>query len=65
MNDLVFVMCNLKLNDNQVKKQADDFGVVLDDFSSDDDWIIKGEKYDDSSNFDLLSVIDINTKKKW
>ena len=47
------------------KKQADDFGVVLDDFSSDDDWITKGEKYDDSSNFDLLSVIDINTKKKW
>jgi len=65
MNDLVFVMCNLKLNDNQVKKQADDFGVVLDDLSSDDDWITKGEKYDDSSNFDLLSVIDINTKKKW
>jgi len=36
MNDLVFVMCNLKLNDNQVKKQGDDFDVV-DDISSDDD----------------------------
>jgi hypothetical protein len=46
------------------KKQADDFGVVLDHFSSDDDLITKGEKQDDSSNFDLLSVIDINTKKK-
>jgi hypothetical protein len=36
MNDLVFVICNLKLNNNQVKKQADDFGVE-DDLSSDDD----------------------------
>ena len=33
MNDLVFVMCNLKLNNNQVKKQVDDFGVE-DDLSS-------------------------------
>jgi hypothetical protein len=38
MNDLVFVMCNLKLNNNQVKKQADDFGVK-------DDWITEGEKH--------------------
>ena len=30
-------MCNMKLNDNQVKKQTNDFGVVLDDFSSNDD----------------------------
>jgi hypothetical protein len=37
MNDLVFVMCNLKLNDNQVKKQANDFGEVFDHLSSDDD----------------------------
>jgi hypothetical protein len=37
MNDLVFVICNLKLNDNQVKKQAEDFGVVLDDLSFDVD----------------------------
>jgi hypothetical protein len=60
MNDLVFVMCNLKLNDNQVKKQADDFGVV-DDLSSDDDWIIEGEKH---SNFDLLGAIDSATRRK-
>jgi len=60
MNDLVFVMCNLKLNDNQVKKQADDFGVV-NDFSFDDDWIIEGKKH---SNFDLLGAIDSATRRK-
>ena len=53
-------MCNLKLNNNQVKKQADDFGVV-DDLSSDDDWITKGEKH---SNFDLLGAIDSATRRK-
>jgi len=37
INDLVFVMCNMKLNDNQVKRQANDFREVLDDLSSDDD----------------------------
>jgi len=60
MNDLIFVMCNLKLNDNQVIKQADDFGVE-DDLSSDDDWIIEGEKH---SNFDLLGAIDSATRRK-
>jgi hypothetical protein len=60
MNDLVFVMCNLKLNNNQVKKQADDFGVE-DDLSSDDDWITEGEKH---SNIDLLGAIDSATRRK-
>jgi len=62
MNDLVFVTCNLKLNDNQVKKQANDFGEVFDHLSSDDDWITEGEKYDGSSNVDLLGVIDSRRK---
>jgi hypothetical protein len=64
MNDMVFVMYILKLNDNQVKKQADDFGEVLDDLSSDDDWIIEREKHDGSSNFDLLGIIDSATRRK-
>ena len=64
MNDLVFVMCIMKLNDNQVKKEANDFGEVLDDLSSDDDWITEGEKHDGSSNFDLLGVIDSATRRK-
>ena len=60
MNDLVFVMYNLKLNNNQVKKQADDFGVE-DDLSSDDDWITEGEKH---SNIDLLGAIDSATRRQ-
>jgi len=57
-------MCNLKLNDNQVKRQANDFGEVFYHLSSDDDWITEGEKYDGSSNFDLLSVIDSAARRK-
>ena len=49
---MVFVMCNLKLNNNQVKKQADDFG-VKDDLPSYDDWMTEGEK---QSNIDLLGA---------
>jgi len=60
MNVLVFVMCNMKLNNNQVKKQADDFSVE-NDLSSDDDWITEGEKH---SNIDLLGAIDNATRKK-
>jgi hypothetical protein len=36
MNDLVFVMCNLKLNDNQVNKPVDNFDEVPDDLLFDD-----------------------------
>ena len=61
MNDLVFVMCNLKLNNNnQVKKQADDF-CVEDDLLSDDDWITEREKH---SNIDLLGAIDSATRRQ-
>jgi hypothetical protein len=45
-------MCNLKLKNNQVKKQVDDFGVE-DDLLSYNDWITEGEKH---SNIDLLGV---------
>ncbi|XP_052302987.1 uncharacterized protein LOC127904283 [Populus trichocarpa] len=60
MNDLVFVMCNLKLNNNQVKKHADDFSVE-DDLSSDDDWITEREKH---SNIDLFGAIDSATRRQ-
>ena len=36
MNDLVFVMCNLKFNDNQVNKPVDNFDEVPDDLLFDD-----------------------------
>jgi len=45
INDLIFVICNLKFNDNQVKKQANDFEEVSNDLSSNDDWIILKEKH--------------------
>jgi len=61
MNDLVFVMCNLKLNNNQVKKQADDFG-VKDDLSSYDDWMTEGEKH---SNIDLLGANESYLNYVW
>ena len=38
MNDLVFVMCNLKMNDKD-KKQVIDFDDVVDDLPSDDEWV--------------------------
>ena len=64
MNDYVFVMCNLKLNDNQVKKQDNNFPEVLNDLSSNDDWITKEDKYDGSSNFDLPGVMIVQHKGK-
>jgi hypothetical protein len=36
MNDLEFVVCNLILNDNQVKNHGDNFDEDVNDFSSDD-----------------------------
>lgn len=38
-------MCNLKLDENKVKKEAIVFYIVLDDLLSDDDWITEGEKH--------------------
>lgn len=59
-------MYNLKLNENQVKKQADAFGKVLNNLSCDDDWMTMREKHDSSSNFDLFSVVDSATQEeKW
>jgi len=43
------------------KKQANNFGEVLDYLSSDDDWITKKEKYDSLSNFDFLGVVNSAT----
>ena len=42
MNDLVFVMCNLKMNDKD-KRQVIDFDEGLDYLPSDDEWVIERE----------------------
>ena len=57
-------MFNLKLNDNQVKKLADNFDKVPNELSSDDDRITKRENLVGSSNFDFLGVIDSVTQRK-
>jgi len=61
---LKFVVCNLILNDNQVKNHADNFDEDVNDFSSDDYWTIKGENHGGSSNFDLLGVVDSATQRE-
>lgn len=50
MNDLVFVMCNTKLEANQTRKQID-----VEDMSSDDEWILdtNGDEACSSSVGDL------------
>jgi hypothetical protein len=61
-NNLVFVMCNFKLNNNQLEKQANDRGVVLDDLSFDNDLIIEGKNMIFHLTFYLFSVIDSATQ---
>jgi len=46
------------------KRQANNFGEVLDYLWSDVDWITKREKYDGLSNFDFLSVVNSATQRK-
>ena len=44
MNDLAFVICNLKLNNKQTRRtHIYDF----DDINSDDEWITEGGKSED------------------
>jgi len=64
MNDLVFVMWNLKLNSNQVKRHADNFNEVIDDLSFDDNWITKEENHGSSLNFALIGVINSTPRRK-
>ncbi|XP_031392253.1 uncharacterized protein LOC116204300 [Punica granatum] len=56
MNDLVFVMYNLKLKDKKIRKQVD---LQVDDISSDDEWIVEEETENTaalSHNFNLRSL---------
>jgi hypothetical protein len=63
MNDLVFVMCNLKMNDKD-KKQVIDFDDVVDDLPSDDEWVTEREGHGGSSNINLLQTIDSATRRQ-
>ena len=61
MTDLEFVMCNLKLNENQVKNHADNFNEDVNYLSSDDDWIIEGEIH---QNLMCLVLLIVQHKEK-
>lgn len=62
--NLASVMCNMKLNNNQLKMQASDLGVVLDDLSFDNDLIIQGKNMIFHRTFYLLGVINSATRIK-
>ncbi|KAG5236997.1 zf-BED domain-containing protein [Salix suchowensis] len=65
MNDLVFVTCNLKMNDKG-KRQLIDFDEGIDELTSDDEWVTEREGHGSSSNINLFQAIDSATqKKKW
>ncbi|PKI70782.1 hypothetical protein CRG98_008812 [Punica granatum] len=56
MNDLVFVIYNLKLKDKKIKKQVD---LQVEDISSDDEWIVEEETENTatlSHNYNLRSL---------
>lgn len=53
MNDLVFVMYNLKLSNKQVRKQ-----LSVDDLSSDDEWIVEEGEAREGMENDVLDVLD-------
>ena len=56
MNDLVFVMYNLKLKDRQSIKDVTTFGI--DELSSDDEWITEESSHINSSNENGLDILD-------
>ena len=63
MNDLVFVMHNLRLGDKQ-KRKIDDTSFTIEDLSSDDEWVVDKEQDIDSSNEDLLNVLSTPRDKE-
>ena len=63
MNDLVFVMCNLKMNDKG-KRQLIDFDEGIYELLSDDEWVTEREGHGSSSNINLLQTIDSATQRK-
>ncbi|XP_052200522.1 uncharacterized protein LOC127806938 [Diospyros lotus] len=56
MNDLVFVMYNLKLRDRQSIK--DEIFLSVDELSSDDEWITEESTHIDSSNGNDLDILN-------
>ncbi|XP_028059325.1 prostatic spermine-binding protein-like [Camellia sinensis] len=62
MNDLVFVMYNLKLRQRHKNRQAIMNPLCLDDVPSDDEWITEREKPTLPREGNWLSVLDRNAR---
>ena len=54
MNDLVFVMYNLKIKEKRAKPLSTKEEISLENLSSDDEWLVADcvDSKDDTSNFD-------------
>ena len=54
MNDLVFVMYNLKIKEKRAKPLSTKEEIGLENLSSDDEWLVVDgvDSEDDSANFD-------------
>ena len=61
MNDLVFVMHNLKLGERQ-KRKIVETSLTINDLPSDDEWI--ADEQDNSSNEDLLNILSTTSGKE-
>ena len=58
MNDLVFVMHNLRLRDRNTRKNdCSTASFTVEDLSSDDEWIVEEEDMCNLSNKDLLNIL--------
>ncbi|XP_028057676.1 uncharacterized protein LOC114261595 [Camellia sinensis] len=62
MNDLVFVMYNLKLRQRHMNRQAIVNPLCLDDVPSDDEWITERETLTLPRERNWLSVLDRNAR---
>ena len=61
MNDLVFVMYNLKLGERQ-KRKIVETSFTIENLSSDDEWTV--DEQHDSSNEDLLNILSATKDKE-
>ncbi|XP_059624684.1 uncharacterized protein LOC132267551 [Cornus florida] len=63
MNDLVFVMYNIKLKERNLKRQAVIEPIIFEDVSSDDDWITEKEDPVLPTKTKWLRVLDDKVQK--
>ena len=65
MNDLVFVMYNLKLRQRHANRQAIMNPICLDDIQSDDEWVTEKEESALPRQGDWLRMLERNTQREY